>query len=179
MNKQTKKVLIIGAIVLLLIITTSTVSLGAENIIKYFEAGGNINQYLTAYQDPAGIWTIGYGSIFNYDQNRPVQPGDQITEQTAINWMRKEMAGIIPQIKALVKVPINQNQLDSLTSFVYNLGIGSLADSTLLSLLNQGADKQTVAAQFLRWNKAHVNGQLIVLPGLTARRQAEADLFVK
>jgi lysozyme len=179
MNKQTKKALVIGAVVLLLIITTSTVSMGAESIIKYFEAGGNINQYLTAYQDSGGVWTIGYGSIYNYDHNRPVQPGDQINEQTALNWMRKEMSAIIPQIKALVKVPINQNQLDSLTSFVYNLGIGSLQTSTLLRLLNQGADKKTVAAQFLRWNKANVNGQMIILPGLTARRQAEADLFLK
>lgn len=179
MNKQTQKVLIIGAIVLVLIITSPMTSSGAEALIKLFETDNNINDYLTAYQDSGGVWTIGYGSIYNYDQGRSVQAGDQITADTALAWMRKEMGSMIPQIKKLVTVPINQNQLDALTSFCYNLGVGSLQDSTLLQLLNSGADKQTVADQFLRWNKVNINGVYVPLAGLTRRRQAEADLFVK
>ena len=85
----------------------------------------------------------------------------------------------IIQIKQLVKVPINQNQLDALTSFSYNLGIGALKSSTLLKLLNSGADKYTVANQFLRWNKALIDGQYIEVLGLTRRREAERVLFLK
>ena len=89
------------------------------------------------------------------------------------------MGSVIADIKKVVKVPINQNQLDSLTSFTYNLGIGALKSSTLLKLLNAGTDKATVANQFQYWNKATINGRLTVMNGLTARRTAEAALFVK
>jgi len=173
MNQQTKTVLIVGAIALILIITPMTVS-AAENLIKGFEG-----KYLSSYDDGTGKITIGYGSIYNYDENRPVRKGDVITEDTAIRWLRKEMNSVVADIKKVVTVPINQNQLDSLTSFTYNLGIGNLKASTLLRLLNSGADKATVANQFQFWNKAMINGKLTVMNGLTTRRKAEADLFVK
>jgi lysozyme len=173
MNQQTKTILVVGAIALILIITPMTVS-AAENLIKGFEG-----KYLTAYDDGTGRWTVGYGSIYNYDEQRPVRKGDVITESTAIDWLRREMSTVVADIKKVVTVPINQNQLDSLTSFTYNLGIGNLKASTLLKLLNSGADKQTVANQFQYWNKAIVNGRLTEMKGLTIRRKAEADLFVK
>lgn len=173
MNQQTKTILIVGAIALILIITPMTVS-AAETLIKGFEG-----KYLIPYNDGTGKITVGYGSVYNYDKNRPVQKGDIITEDTAIRWLRKEMSSVIADVKNAVKVPINQNQLDSLTSFTYNLGIGNLKSSTLLRLLNTGADKATVANQFQFWNKAMINGKLTVMNGLTTRRKAEADLFIK
>jgi len=173
MNAKTKQYLIIGTIALLLIITPMAAT-AAESLIKSFEG-----KYLDAYLDPVGIWTIGYGSIYHYDLNRPVQKGDSITEEKAIEYLRKEMGSVVADIKKVVKVPINQNQLDSLTSFTYNLGIGNLKSSTLLKLLNSGADKQTVANQFQYWNKGIINGQLVPLNGLTRRRKAESELFVK
>jgi lysozyme len=104
--------------------------------------------------------------------------GDSITQEKAVEWLRKETKSIVPKIKALVKVPINQNQLDSLTSFVYNVGIGAFQSSTLLRLLNSGAPKSEVAAQFDRWNKGTVNGQKVILPGLVRRRSEEKALFL-
>ena len=52
MNQQTKTVLIVGAIALILIISPMTVS-AAENLIKGFEG-----KYLTAYDDGTG--TVSY-----------------------------------------------------------------------------------------------------------------------
>jgi lysozyme len=173
MNQQTKTYLIVGAIALILIITPMTIS-AAEDLIKNFEG-----IYLNSYDDGTGRQTIGYGSIYNYDEKRPVRKGDVITEETAIRWLRKEMSSVIADIKKVVKVPINQNQLDSLTSFVYNLGIENFKASTMLKLLNQGADKAIVANQFQYWNKAKIKGILTVMKGLTIRRKAEADLFIK
>jgi len=173
MNQQTKTIIIVAAIALILTIAPMTVS-AAESLIKGFEG-----KYLTSYDDGTGKITIGYGSIYNYDENRPVKKGDVITEDTAIRWLRKEMSSVVADIKKVVTVPINQNQLDSLTSFTYNLGIGNLKSSTLLRLLNAGADKQIVANQFQYWNKAMINGKLTVMNGLTTRRKAEADLFIK
>lgn len=54
----------------------------------------------------------------------------------------------------------------------FNIGQRAFGSSTLLKLLN-AADYDAVPAQFLRWDKGP-NGPL---PGLTARRKAEADMF--
>jgi lysozyme len=177
MTSQAKKYLVIGIVALILLSSTMAIGAKAEELIKKFEAD-DINKYLDAYIDPVGIPTIGYGSTYNYDAKRKVQLGDSITQAKAVEWLRKITKAIVPQIKALVKVPINQNQLDSLTSFVYNVGIGNFKNSTLLRLLNSGAPKTEVAAQFDRWNKGTVNGQKVVLPGLTRRRNEEKALFL-
>jgi len=177
MTSQAKKYLVIGVVALILLSSTMAIGAKAEELIKKFEAD-DINKYLDAYIDPVGIPTIGYGSIYNYDAKRKVKLGDSITHEKAIEWLRKETKAIVPKIKALVKVPINQNQIDSLTSFVYNVGIGAFQSSTLLRLLNSGAPKSEVAAQFDRWNKGTVNGQKVVLPGLVRRRSEEKALFL-
>lgn len=173
MTKRANKYIVIGAVVLLLTVVTIKQVSAAENIIKEFEGG-----YLDAYLDPVGIPTIGYGSIFNYDEKRPVKIGDRVTKDTALRFLREETKKIIPQIKKAIKVPITQNELDALTSFVYNVGIGAFLKSTLLKRLNAGEPKTAVADEFLKWNKATKNGVLIELPGLTRRRIAEKNLFL-
>ena len=173
MTKRVNKYLVIGAIVLLLTITTVYKLSAAESIIKEFEG-----EYLDAYLDPVSIPTIGYGSIYNYDEKRPVKLGDKITKDTALRFLRIECAKIIPQIKAAIKVPVKQNEIDALTSFVFNVGIGAFKNSTLLRRLNANEPREIVANEFLRWNKATKNGVLIELPGLTRRRIAEKNLFL-
>ena len=130
---------------------------------------------LTAYDDGYGTWTIGYGSIFNWDLNRPVQEGDTIPDAaTAERWMEQEAGSYLTQVQQMVTVPITQNQLVALSSFAYNEGIGKLKSSTLLKLLNSGSDINTVANQFDRWVYArHVFSQ-----GLANRRSAEKQLFL-
>ncbi len=177
MTSQTKKILVVTVVALILLSSTMAVGAKAEELIKRFEAD-DINKYLRAYLDPVGIPTVGYGSTYNYDAKRKVRLGDSITQEKAVEWLRKETKSIVPKIKALVKVPINQNQLDSLTSFVYNVGIGAFQSSTLLRLLNSGAPKEEVAAQFDRWNKGTVRGEKVVLPGLVRRRKEEKSLFL-
>lgn len=142
----------------------------AEAIIKKFEG-----KRLKAYKDSGGIYTIGYGSTFNFDQNRPVIATDVIDDTTALNWLKKEISNRSVEIKKLIKVAINQNMLDSLTSLAFNIGTGAFKKSTLLRLLNAGSNKNLVADEFLKWNK--VNGKII--PGLTNRRILEKELFLK
>jgi GH24 family phage-related lysozyme (muramidase) len=71
-----------------------------------------------------------------------------------------------------VKVSVTQNQFDALVDFVFNLGQGKFAGSTLLRGLNAG-DFSGAAAEFVKWD--HAGGQ--VVPGLLRRRLAEAQLF--
>jgi lysozyme len=51
--------------------------------------------------------------------------------------------------------------------------MGNLKSSTLLKKVNANPNDPTIAAEFLKWNKA--NGR--ALKGLTNRRIAEADLY--
>lgn len=140
-----------------------------SNIIKRFE--GN---KLTAYQDTGGVWTIGFGSIYHYDKNRPVQQGDVITMQQAENWLNREISEKKRAIEQLLRVPQNAKQIAALTSFAYNVGVNAFKNSTMLRLINSGADKNTVAAQFDRW--VFDNGQRIT--GLVNRRKAEKRLYL-
>lgn len=145
----------------------------AEDLIKF-----NEGLRLKAYIDPVGIYTIGWGNIFNYTKNRPVQKGDTITKAEAQLFFDVHMQGIVNGLKKLLKVNINENQFNALLSWVYNFNLQTLAKSTLLKLLNASKSKELVANEFLKWNKGKVKGKLVVLPGLVTRRKAEADLFL-
>ncbi len=172
---NTTKVIVVSAIVLLLLTANiKEVSGKALALIKRFEG-----ERLSSYQDQAGIWTIGWGSTYHHDLKRRVQKGDIIDKETALRWLKLDAAGFSDNVKRLVKVPINQNQLDSLTSFSYNVGNNAFANSTLLRKLNQGASKQEVALEFAKWNKVTINGEKVVSDGLVRRRKLEADLFLK
>jgi lysozyme len=164
----TKNVVIALAIVTLIFMSTTTST--AEILIARFEG-----KRLKPYQDTGGIWTVGYGSTYNIDAKRPVNQSDIIDDATAIRWLKSQVGTFQNQVKAVVKVPVNQNKVDSLTSLAYNIGINAFKSSTLLKLLNEGRPEIEVADQFLRWNK--VNG--IISNGLTIRRKAERDLFLR
>jgi GH24 family phage-related lysozyme (muramidase) len=75
-------------------------------------------------------------------------------------------------VSRLLTGATSQNQFDGMLSLAYNIGLGNFGPSTLLRLHNSG-DFGGVPAEFLRWN--HQAGQ--VLPGLTRRRQGEADIY--
>jgi len=173
MNNTTKIIVISAIILLLLTANIKEVSGKALAIIKSFEG-----EKLTAYKDQAGIPTIGWGSTYNHDLKRRVQMGDVIDKDTALRWLRLDAANAAANVKKVVKVPINQNQIDSLTSFSYNIGPDAFANSTLLRKLNSGASKQEVALEFPKWNKVTINGEKVVSNGLVNRRKMEADLFL-
>jgi lysozyme len=132
-------------------------------VIKEFEGCK-----LKAYKCPAGVWTIGYGHTDG------VKEGDEITQQEADRLLADDVRSFTSGVQRLVSSDINRNQLGALTSFAFNLGLGNLRHSTLLKLVNAG-NFVAAANEFPKWNKA--NGQ--VLPGLTRRREAEKQLFLK
>ncbi len=132
-------------------------------LIKTFE-GFRKNSYLC----PANVWTIGYGTTDN------VKQGDTCSEHDAEQYLIRDVKRFADAINENVKVPLTQNQFDSLCCFVYNVGIGAFKKSTLLTKLN-AKDYKGASEQFARWNKA--GGK--ELPGLTKRRESERALFVK
>ena len=139
------------------------VSQECVNLVKFFE-GFEAKAYLC----PANVWTIGYG------RTRNVKEGDIVNEIQAERDLLEELEEFANQVLNTVKVSLTQNELDALTSWTYNLGVGNLQSSTLLKKLNSG-DKNSVPSEMLRWNKAAGK----VLAGLTRRREAEAKLWEK
>ncbi|MCQ4169737.1 MAG: lysozyme [Hafnia sp.] len=137
------------------------------NLIKQFEGCK-----LTAYQDIANVWTIGYGWTQQVD-GKPVTAGMTITQQKANDLLKQGVVQYEDGVNSLVKVQLNQNQFDALVDFAYNLGVNALKGSTLLKKLNAG-DYAGAANEFTKWNKA--GGK--ELAGLTRRREAEKSLFL-
>jgi hypothetical protein len=97
----------------------------------------------------------------------------KITVAQAEKMLQDELEKFEAAVANAVKVQLNDNQFSALVSFSYNLGAGSLFESTLLKLLNQGKF-QEAADQFPRWDKA--GGQALL--GLSRRRRAERALFL-
>ena len=174
--KRSNIILIASVVVLLLVASPSSAAL--ENLIKKLEEGGNAA--LSAYDDGYGNWTIGFGSIFNYDLNRPVRRGDTITLDQAYRYMRYEIESTVNAIKGIVKVPINNKMEMALASLGYNIGTGALASSTLIRKLNAGYPKNEVASHFTDFVKAtnKRTGRLEYSQGLYNRRILERDLFL-
>lgn len=137
------------------------------DLIKEFEGCR-----LTAYQDEVGVWTIGYG-ITNADKSitgTTIKRGLKISQATAEKWLeeslnRKYLSLIM---KYDGKYGWNQNEIDALVSFAYN--IGSIDQLTA----NGTRSRATIAKKMLEYNKA--GGR--VYRGLTRRREAERKLFL-
>lgn len=140
------------------------------NLIKMFE-GYRAKSYLC----PANVPTLGWGSTM-YTDGRKVKLGDTINEQQAEELLMWELKN---KSNALYGLNLNQNQFDSCLSFVYNLGIGAFANSTLRKKILANPNDPAIKAEFMRWNKARVGGELMELKGLTRRREAEAELYFK
>ena len=139
------------------------ISTNGIELIKQFEGCS-----LKAYKCPAGIWTIGYG------HTNGVKEGQAITKIEAENLLKQDLARFEKVINNVIKVNLNQNQFDALISFSYNIGTGALKNSTLLKLLNN-EDYKGAAEQFDKW--VYAGGKK--LAGLTKRRAAEKELFLK
>ena len=129
---------------------------------------------LTAYPDPGSRdgepWTIGYGHTS--DAHMKVHKGLTITEEQAEAALVHDAQEAADAIKRLVAVPLNENQMGALVSFVFNVGIGAFKKSTLLRKLNFG-DYAAVPGELMRWNKN--DGK--VMAGLTNRRASEGKLW--
>lgn len=146
--------------------TIKPVCAAAVALVKHFEG-----LYPKAYLCPAGVPTVGFGHT-----GPDVRLGMTITEAQAEQLLAADLAEAAAVVDKYVRVPLPENPRGALASFVFNLGGGAFASSTLLRLLNLG-DTAGAAEQFGRWTKAKVNGVSVDLPGLVARRAAEAALF--
>lgn len=130
---------------------------------------------LKPYRDQAGLPTVGIGHLLTGTDD-PFNRS--ITLDEAKTLLRRDVTKAEKAISRLVTVPLNQNQYDAIASLVFNIGEGAFRNSTLLSKLNDG-DYAGAAAQFGRWNKVTIKGKKVTSKGLTKRRRAETELFLR
>jgi lysozyme len=119
-----------------------------------------------AYKCPADKWTIGYGHTQN------VKPTDVITLHEAERFLRQDVEFAEKEVNRH-NLDINQNQFDALVSFVFNVGVGNFARSTLLRKIKSNPNDPTIRKEFERW--IYAGGK--VLNGLVRRRKEEAELY--
>ena len=115
-----------------------------------------------AYRDSQGIPTIGVGHTGPEVQMGLVWNDEQIRDALA-----QDLAWAEGAVNSQVRVPLEQHQFDALVSFIFNIGSGAWASSTMLRKLNEG-DYEQAAAQFDRWH---------VPPEITSRRNGEREQF--
>ena len=123
---------------------------------------------LKAYRCSAGVWTLGYG------HTEGVKEGDACTTEEAVSWLVEDIESRQKTLARYVNKPVTEGQFIALTSLVFNVGVSNLLKSKLLRKLNAG-DFEGAAEELLDFDLA--NGKRI--PGLTRRREAEYDLFMR
>lgn len=129
------------------------------------------NQYLTAYKDAVGIWTICDGDTEN------VRPGMVETPQGCRARLERQLVrhaegvlGCTPSLRG----PGRDWQRAAATSLAYNIGVGAYCRSTVKRRFEAG-DMRGACDAFLMWNKA--GGR--VLAGLTRRREEERAMCLR
>lgn len=124
---------------------------------------------LEAYQDCAGIWTIGYGHT-----GQDVLADRRVTEAEASALLTMDLRDAIGCVNRAVEdgAELAQHEFDALVDFCFNVGRRRFQQSSLLRYVNQG-DFASAAHEFSLW--VNVNSKPV--PGLVRRRAAEAALF--
>jgi len=161
------------------------------DLIKHYESlhDGDLSAIgLQPKMDCLGIWTEGWGAVVYDSENRMVKGAANKniayqfskikTEAQAEADLIAKVSRIESAVKSYLnpKVFYNDSEISALTSFAYNCGLGALKGSTLLRKLNIG-DRGKID-EILNWDKGQdVNGKMISLAGLTARRKSEKTLF--
>jgi lysozyme len=143
----------------------NNVSSQAVNLIKNYEEFKE-----KEYIDDAGKLTIGYGTRLAY---YPELKNKKINNEVATAYLKKHLdSEVVPAIKKSVKTPLNQNQMNALSSLIYNIGMDKFLNSELLKALNSKNFREIKK----NWEEFRL-GDGKVLPGLIKRRAEEIKLF--
>ena len=135
-----------------------------------------------AYYDGTGYTdaqlTIGYGTTkAAIPEAFPKGINSTCTVEQATQWLKEEVEKYAKKIKQDLdskNVTLNQNQLDSLSSFAYNCGVSGLLSSTLYKRICEGVRDSSLKDNFIGWSTA--GGKR--LQGLYNRRVEEYNMFM-
>lgn len=123
---------------------------------------------LTAYQDPVGIWTIGWG------HTRTAKKGMTITREEAETLLHLDLQVAVTSTLSILPIlaTLPAPCIAAITDFTFNLGAGRLQASTLRRRIS-AQQYDEVPYELRRW--VYAAGRK--LPGLIIRREAEVALW--
>lgn len=127
-----------------------------------------------AYPDPAtrgAPWTLGFG------ETKGVKPGDRTTPLQAMAQLKTSLDGYAAGVASCIHVPLSQGEFDSSVDLAYNLGVGGFCASSIATRFNE-SDYWGACMAVLLYTKARVDGRLVVMPGLVARRWDEYNTCI-
>ena len=137
------------------------------------------------YRCPARLWTVGVGHLiapahaaikFEERLSLPIPDGwdRTLTMEEVDEILRRDLARFEQGVLRLCPgVGSHQGRFDSLVSFSFNVGLGSLQRATVRARCNRG-EHEGAADALMLWTKA--GGR--ELPGLVKRRQDERRLYL-
>lgn len=133
---------------------------------------------LVAYKDAVGIWTLCSGTT------KGVKQGDRATKELCSQMRKKDMLEAADDVLRIMPPEVLTNERAfALTSFVHNLGAGTLVNSTMLKLFKQGRIYDACKLLTEACGKYGCNGFVYAggkkLGGLVTRRNNEEELCLK
>ena len=150
-----------------------TIPEAAIDLAKRFEGFHRVPKHdpyrAYPYLCPARYWTIGYGHLCDA-QHPPIT--DAEAEAYLARDLNTALVATLRHCPVLASEP--EGRLAAIVDFTFNLGAGRLQTSTLRRRVNQ-RDWAAAATELRRW----VYGGGKVLPGLVARREAEATWLLR
>lgn len=144
------------------------------NLIKFFESF-----FSKPYICPAGIQTIGYGTTRYFDTKKRVTIKDKpITEVEALRLLKGDVESLYaPLVDKLCRDDLNQNEFDSICSFVYNAGTtyrSKEGKNNYYNLFDKVNKKENIIKY---WENLAITGGGVKLNGLIKRRKKEVELY--
>ena len=144
------------------------ISQAGIDLIKKFEGYRS-----KPYRDVAGLWTIGYGHLIGNGKTLPDHYNREFTEGEIDELLRQDLAKFERGVTLQFPMLLRQCEFDSLCSFSFNLGLGTLEKSSLKKDI-LASNKEQAAKDFLKY--IYAGGKPI--EGLKRRRLAEQKLFL-
>lgn len=143
-------------------------------LAKRFEGLHRVVQWkpvitVAPYICPAGYWTVGYGHLCGADHPRIDEPAAEAYLLADMGAARDATLRLCPVLAAEP-----EHRQAAILDFAFNLGAGRLQTSTLRRRIQQ-RHWEEAARELRRW--IYAGGR--VLPGLVARREAEAALLLQ
>ncbi len=127
--------------------------------------------YGHSYRDIAGVQTICYGQTAADGADF----SKVYTEAECKQMLGTDLQKYDAMVRSCVHVAMPPHREAAMVSFTYNLGKGALCHGPVARNLNAGNVAGACRA-ILGYDHARVHGELVVVRGLTRRRQAEYKL---
>jgi lysozyme len=128
---------------------------------------------LFSYQDPLGIWTIGFGHT-----GPDVYPDMRITREQADKLFEYDLFAIQSMTWSQIHdIPTTPHQYSAMVSLVHNIGITAFRRSSVLKH-HRNHQYEAAANAFLLFIHERIDDKLVISDELLKRRKEERSIYL-